>query len=384
MARSPPAMHTEFKPHPLRCMSVTNRWVLTGRVVLSASAIVILAAVPDIFGAAAQSTRAALLAGIVVFMLSWVFFWWSAIDSPNRVVTVVAVAVLTAVLASLTYIAPPGRDGLLLAALAAGAAFEARRAPFVVIAIALLAGTVQLMHGGSTFGAAGATVNDLVVGVVAIGGRLLLTTNRSLVRARDDIERLAINEERLRLARDLHDLLGQNLTLAILKSELVARDLPSDAPAKLRQTQTELAAALRQALDDVRSAVAGYRRTNLDTELAAARSALSAAGIALTFDDQVGALPTIQDGVLAWTLRESITNVIRHSGARRCEVRLRREHVSATLEVQDDGQGGGHRQNGSGLAGIAERVARVGGSFQASPIGADGFRVRASVPLPEA
>jgi len=365
-------------------MSVTSRWMLTGRVVLSASALVILAAVPDILSAADQLTRAALVAGIVVFIIAWVFFWWSAIDSANRVVTVVAVAALTAVLASLTYIAPPGRDGLLLAALAAGAAFEVRRATLVVVAIALLASTVQLMHGGSGFGAAGAAVNDVIVGAVAIGGRLLFTTNRLLVQARDDIERLAVNEERLRLARDLHDLLGQNLTLAILKSELVARDLPADAPTELRQTQGELAAALRQALDDVRSAVAGYRRTDIYTELAAARSAISTAGIELTIDDQRGTLPTIQDGVLAWALRESITNVIRHSGARRCIVRLRREHVSATLEVQDDGPGEGHRQNGSGLAGIAERVAAVGGSFEAAPIGGDGFRVRVSVPLPEA
>ena len=84
-------------------MSVTSRWMLTGRVVLSASALVILAAVPDILSAAGQLTRAALVAGIVVFIIAWVFFWWSAIDSANRVVTVVAVAALTAVLAR-----PPG------------------------------------------------------------------------------------------------------------------------------------------------------------------------------------------------------------------------------------------------------------------------------------
>lgn len=299
-------------------MSVTSRWVFAGRVVLSASALVILAAVPAILGSATPSARAALLAGIVVFAIAWLYFWWSAIDSANRAVTVIAVSALTAVLVGLTHVAPPGRDGLLLAALAAGAAFETRRAVLVVVALALLAGVVQVTHGGSRLGAAGAAVNDLVVGAVAIGGRLLFTTNRSLVRARDDIARLAINEERLRLARDLHDLLGQNLTLAILKSEIVARDLPASAPASLLQTQTELVAALRQALDDVRSVVAGYRRTDVHTELAAARSALSTAGIDLTVDDQLGALPMVQDGVLGWALRESVTNVVRHSGARRC------------------------------------------------------------------
>jgi two-component system, NarL family, sensor histidine kinase DesK len=363
---------------------VTSRWTIAGRIVLSASALVILAGVPDILGTSAPATRAALLVGIGALVPVWLFFWWSAIDSANRVAAVASVAAVTVVLAWLTYIATPGRDGLLLAALAAGAAFEARRAGYAVVAIAFLAGVVQLLHGGSSLFAAGAILNDLVVGAAAIGGRLLLTTNRSLVRARDEIARLAINQERLRFARDVHDLLGQNLTLAILKSELVARDLPADTPAALRKAQTDVSVALRQALDDVRSAVAGYRRIDLQGELAAARSALSTAGIELTVDDQVGALPAVQDGVLAWVLRESVTNVIRHSGAQQCVVRLRREQVRATLDVDDDGRGGEHLRDGSGLAGISERLAAVGGSFEALALRGGGFTVRASVPLPQA
>jgi two-component system, NarL family, sensor histidine kinase DesK len=363
-------------------MTVTSRWTIAGRAVLSASALVILAGVPDILATFSPATRVALLVGIGALLPVWLFFWWYAIDSANRVVAAAAAAALTVVLAGLTYIAPPGHDGLLLAALAAGAAFKARRAVYAVVAIAVLAGGIQLLHGGSTLFAAGAAVNDLVVGAAAIGGRLLLATNQSLMRARDEIARLAINEERLRFARDVHDLLGQNLTLAILKSELIARDLPPSTPATVRETQRDLAVALRQALDDVRSAVAGYRRIAIHTELAAARSALSTAGIELTVDDQLGALPAVQDGVLAWVLRESVTNVIRHSGARHCVVRLRREQVRATLEVGDDGRGGEHRRDGSGLAGIAERLAAVGGSLEAAAVRGDGFTVRASVPLP--
>jgi two-component system sensor histidine kinase DesK len=364
-------------------MTMTSRWTIAGRVALSASALVILAGVPDILGSSSYATRTALLVGIGALLPVWLFFWWSAIDSANRVMAAAAVAALTVVLAGLTYIAPPGRDGLLLAALAAGAAFGVRRAVSVVVAIALLAGGIQLLHGGSTLFAAGAAVNDLVVGAAAIAGRLLLATNQSLTRARDEIARLAINEERLRFARDVHDLLGQNLTLAILKSELVTRDLPADTPPKVRQAQSDLAVGLRQALDDVRSAAAGSRRIDIHTELAAARSALSTAGIELTVDDQVGALPAVQDGVLAWVLRESVTNVIRHSGARRCVVKLQREQVRATLEVEDDGRGGDPRRDGSGLAGIAERLAAVGGSLEAAEVRGNGFTVRASVPLPE-
>jgi two-component system sensor histidine kinase DesK len=365
-------------------VTVTKRWTVAGRAVLSASALVILAAVPELLATTAPSTRAYLIAGVVALLIVWLWFWWSAIDSPNPLTATIAVGLMIVILASLSYLAPPGRDGLLLAALAAGTAFRTRQAAFWVVGVALLAGGIQLAHGSSPLVAAGAAVNDFVVGVVSIGGRLLFITNRLLVRAQDEMAQLAVAEERLRVARDLHDVLGQNLTLAVLKSELVARDLPLDTPTALRQTQAEVAASLRQALDDVRSVVAGYRRTDLRTELAAARSALAAANIELSVSDELGAVPAVQDAVLAWALRESVTNVVRHSRSKSCAIRLRRETVSAVLEVADDGLGAIAHQNGSGLAGIAERAVAVGGSLSANRIEDRGFQVRVSVPVPQA
>jgi two-component system sensor histidine kinase DesK len=353
-----------------------------GRILLSASALVILAPLPEVLASTPSGPRAALVVGAATFALVWLWFWWWAVDSRIPAAAPLTVALMTVLLAFLSYLAPPGRDGLLLAALGAGAAFEARRAVPAVVAIALLAGAVQIIHGTHPAAAAGLAVDDLVVGATGIGGRLLLVTNQKLTRARDEIAQLTVNEERLRFARDLHDLLGQDLTLAVLKSELAARDLPEDTPAPVRALQAEVSAAVRQALDDVRAAVAGYRRLDLETELAAARSALEAAGIDLSVQDEVGALPPVQENALAWVLRESVTNVLRHSRARGCVVRLRREKLSAVLDVEDDGRGGGSDRGGSGLTGIAERVAALGGSFEASAKGGHGYRVHVSVPLP--
>jgi two-component system sensor histidine kinase DesK len=365
-------------------MTLSRPVIIAGRAVLSASALVILASLPDVLRGAGPDTRATFTVGVLALGVGWLAFWWYGIDARTSAVRVALVAYLTAILALLTYFAPAGRDGLLLAALAAGAAFQPSRAAVVVVGISALSAAVQMLHGSDVLLSAGAAVNDLVVGVIAIGGRVLYSTTRSLTQARDEIARLAVSEERLRLARDLHDLLGQNLTLAVLKSELVARDLPADTPDGLRQTQLEVASALRQSLDDVRSAVAGYRRTDLRTELDGARAAFAAAGIELIVEDQLGVIPAVQDAVLAWALRECTTNVIRHSHATRCVVRLARQHVSAMLEVDDNGRGDGASANGSGLAGVAERVAAVGGSTRAAPGPGGGFRLTILVPVPAA
>jgi two-component system sensor histidine kinase DesK len=363
-------------------MLPTGRWATVGRAVLSASALVILAPLPELLTVTPPAAGAALLAGASAFVALWLWFWWRAIDSRTPAAAPLAVALMAVLLTSLTLLAPPGRDGLLLAALAAGAAFPARRAAPVVAAVALLAGALQIVHGAHPLSAVGIAVDDLVVGAAGIGGRLLLVTNLELARARDEIARLAVGEERLRFGRDLHDLLGQDLTLAVLKSELVARDLPGDTPDSVRALQAEVATAVRQALDDVRAAVADYRRLDLATELAASRSALDAAGVELSVEDGLGELPPVQESTLAWVLRESVTNVLRHSRARRCAVRLEREGPSAVLQVEDDGRGGAGDGGGSGSRGIAERVAALGGSFDAAPTDARGYRVRVSVPLP--
>src|ERR671911_1184950 len=192
--------------------------------------------------------------------------------------------------------------------------------------------------------------------------------------AREELARMAVNEERLRFARDLHDLLGHSLSLITLKSELAGRLLP-DEPEKAETEVHDIEEVARQALGEVREAVAGYRSPTLDEELAGAAEMLGAAGIDLAIDNEAGILPREIDGVLAWTVREGTTNVIRHSQARSCHILLAREDGTVYAKITDDGRGEKEQgAPGSGLSGLAERVATFDdGGFEAGPPPEGGF-----------
>ena len=204
--------------------------------------------------------------------------------------------------------------------------------------------------------------------------------------AREELARLAVAEERLRFARDLHDLLGHSLSLITLKSELAGRLLPA-APEKAAAEVHDIESVARRALREVREAVAGYRRPTLGEELDGAREMLEAAGITCRIENSVDVSSTETDAVLAWVVREGATNVIRHSRARRCEIRLTRDDEEAHAEITDDGRGHppepGKTADGSGLSGLAERVGALGGGFEAGPPPGGGFRLRVSLPLRE-
>jgi len=210
----------------------------------------------------------------------------------------------------------------------------------------------------------------------------MVRTTRALREARATVAQLAANEERLRLARDLHDLLGHSLSLITLKSELAGRMLPGK-PEQAAQQVADIERVSRQALVDVREAVSGFRRPTLEAELAGARTALAAAGITADLH-RAGVhhpdLPPDQEGALAWALREAVTNVVRHSGARRCAVTLTEEGDDLCLTVTDDGRGttGPH---GNGLTGLAERLQLADGRLETGPGGHGGFTLRALAPL---
>ncbi|MBO1337025.1 sensor histidine kinase [Streptomyces sp. VRA16 Mangrove soil] len=226
----------------------------------------------------------------------------------------------------------------------------------------------------------------LLGGFSMIGVRELVRTTRELREARAQVAQLAANEERLRLARDLHDLLGHSLSLITLKSELAGRMLPG-RPEKAADQIADIEKVSRQALVDVREAVTGYRRPRLTAELAGAQVALAAAGITATVPDQAPELPESQEAALAWSLREAVTNVVRHSGARRCVIGVaRRETLEGPiveLTVEDDGAGPSGLAPGNGLAGLAERLTAVGGTLDAGAAGrGPGFRLVARVPAP--
>jgi two-component system sensor histidine kinase DesK len=235
---------------------------------------------------------------------------------------------------------------------------------------------------------AGALLPTLAAGLAMLSFMGLIRTNIALRAARQEIARLAVGEERLRFARDLHDLLGHSLSLITLKSELAHRLLPG-SPERAAAEVADVERVARQALAEVREAVSGYRRTTLAAELAGARIALEAAGIAWSAEVNPGPLPRQVEDALAWTVREGSTNVLRHSRARHCEVRIERGDGTVRAELLDDGRGAPRPpedapSGGSGLAGLAERIASRGGSLAAGTRPEGGFRLRVELPLPAA
>jgi len=232
----------------------------------------------------------------------------------------------------------------------------------------------------------------LVVGATTATFNRAMRTNRELRLARREIARLAVTEERLRFARDLHDLLGHSLSLITLKSELLGQLIADEPEAALREAR-DIEAAARTALREVREAVAGYRQTTLANELQRARELLTAAGIESTLPDDVNGLPTAIETLLTWVAREGVTNVIRHSRAKHCVIALTRQPDEVRMTVTDDGRGAAPdryaspdqspiaHQHGNGLRGAAERVAALGGRCDAGPTDDQGFRLAVTLPL---
>jgi two-component system, NarL family, sensor histidine kinase DesK len=232
-------------------------------------------------------------------------------------------------------------------------------------------------------------VPTVLLGLAMIGLRNHFELTRELSEARETVARLAASEERLRLARDMHDLTGQSLSMITLKSELALRLLGRlpEGPDRDRVSEEieQVGAVSRQTLHDIREAISGYRRPTLAVEIITARAALEAAGIASHDEADLtllsGTFDPDAEAALAWCLREAVTNVVRHSGARTCRIGLTRQRGSLTLEVRDDGHGHvGAEPSGTGLRGMSERLCAVGGSLELRPAGSPGFRLIAIVP----
>jgi two-component system sensor histidine kinase DesK len=241
-------------------------------------------------------------------------------------------------------------------------------------------------------------VPTVLLGLAMIGLRSHFELTRELGEARETVARLAASEERLRLARDMHDLTGQSLSMIALKSELALRLLGRlpEGPDRDRVSEEieQVGAVGRQTLHDIREAISGYRRPTLAVEVITARAALESAGITPQDDAELtllsGTFDPDAEAALAWCLREAVTNVVRHSGARTCRIGLTRQRGTLSLEVRDDGHGhlgaeppgaepSGIGPSGTGLRGMSERLCAVGGSLELRPADAPGFRLIATV-----
>ena len=291
-------------------------------------------------------------------------------------------ALLVALAIALT-VGDGGGWGFLFTYCAACAGLISPRFGFAaVMACAGLAALTTLVGGSSGGNAIGWGASSLGIGMLLLVLRDLRIRNEQLIRARAELARLAVAEERERFARDLHDLLGHSLSLIALKSELAGRllhDRPADAARELSDVET----VARTALSEVRDAVSGYRRPTLDGELEGARAALAAAGIQTAVERAQTQLAPEREAVLAWAVREGVTNVIRHSQADSCTLRVTGDALRAAVEVSDDGGGAtatnGHA--GSGLAGLEQRARAVGGAFEAGDQPGGGFRLAVTVPV---
>ncbi|QNP70396.1 sensor histidine kinase [Streptomyces roseirectus] len=324
--------------------------------------------------------------GLVAFV-AWYFvlvFRTGRGEANGLVLGSLAVLVTQATVLSLSL----GREWLVLfvyVSISSGAALPYAYARWSVPAASALLSAVALAVPGGTAYLASLLIPALLGGFSMTGVRQLIRTSIELRQARATVARLAANEERLRLARDLHDLLGHSLSLITLKSELAGRMLPAQ-PEKAAQQVADIERVSRQALVDVREAVAGYRRPRLVDELAGARVALTAAGVVARLPEDVvlDGVPEDSEAALAWALREAVTNVVRHSGASRCAVDLVRRQTldGATLElsVEDNGVGDAGAAPGNGLTGLAERLEKTGGTLEATGT-KHGFRLVARVPV---
>ncbi len=195
-----------------------------------------------------------------------------------------------------------------------------------------------------------------------------IVANQKLRDAQATIASLAAAEERARLARDLHDVLGHSLTVVAVKSELAGRLVERDPKQAIAEIG-DVESLARTALADLRAAVSSYRDSNLDTELAAARTALDAAGIRAHLPSDGSTADADLRGLFGWVLREGVTNVIRHSQARECWVDL----SPRSLSVRDDGHGVPDDAKGNGLTGLTERASEVGAMLTATNARGGGF-----------
>ncbi|MFF9129934.1 sensor histidine kinase [Streptomyces sp. NPDC014806] len=325
--------------------------------------------------------------GLLAFNSLYIYVVFRAFDKKKRQERSTRLALLLMAALTCGLAAAYGDNWLLffpLLGLATGAAVRGPRLKEAGTAVAVLAGAVSYAHegwGGTTIAYATWISTMVTAAILSLSEAV-----RDLRAAREELAHRAVERERLRFSRDLHDLLGHTLSVIVVKSEAARRLAGRDLEAALSQI-TDIESVGRQALTEIREAVTGYREGSLSAELDRAGSALTAAGIEPVVR-RSGPPPAAQtEALLGWVVREAVTNVVRHSGARRCEIVVTGAGERVRLSVTDDGRGpaapdgeAGVR-GGTGLKGLTERLAAAGGTLTAGAAERAGFVVRAELPV---
>ncbi|TDE59738.1 sensor histidine kinase [Nonomuraea mesophila] len=359
---------------------------MKGRLWTSVYLVVLLWPVPGFLGSGPSGVTAGLMvAGLASFAALYLRVVWTALDHPHRNATPYSLILLFLVAAAMVPVLGEmwvfATSYFLITA--AATALPVRALPAVGGAVVVAIVPALLLLGKSPAEFWWMPLQTVVFTVAMRAFLQLNAANKALSEANVEVERLAVDNERLRFARDMHDLLGHRLAVMTVKSQLAARLATAD-PERARAEMEEVEELSRQALSDVREAIGGYREPSLPGELDGARRALGTAGVRL--DVGAGPVPADAEPVLAWVVREATTNVVRHSGARHCRIRLGVEDGQAYAEVYDDGRGpadtpGTPDACGNGLRGLAERVHVAGGALHCGPAEGGGFLLTARLPI---
>jgi two-component system sensor histidine kinase DesK len=329
-------------------------------------------------GISKYSTRWALAAGFVAlaafcvcYLIALPFMWagqrqrfWAVYAAALALVAIETAFAHQDAFVMLTFVA-------VLTVGALGARSVPLLALFIVVAVAVPP-AVHSWHAGLDFTP---LITITLVGLAMYGFFGLIRSNQELAKARSEVARLAAENERTRIARDLHDLLGHSLTTITVKAGL-ARRLAERHDERATAEIAEVEELSRRSLADVRAAVAGHRDVTLAGELATAREVLRAAGIVAELPGSVEVVDPSLSELFGWVLREGVTNVVRHARAAHCVVRVDRNWI----EITDNGRGG-LAGAGNGLTGLRERVEAAGGTVQVGAAPYGGWRLRVDVPL---
>jgi two-component system sensor histidine kinase DesK len=346
-------------------------------------------------GAATASMRVVGVAGVVglaaLFAASFVRHWVGRGATRRTAVLVVAAELACVALVTLA----AGQQGLvgLVLVCATVMMFASTRvgaAAVIVLVLAILA-LPRVVTGWEPED--GLALTAVLTSLAIFGFRRSRERNRRLHRAQEEVAALAVAQERDRISRDMHDILGHSLTVVSVKGELAARLLrgehgpdgvPTSTPGTRRAEAelTEIRTLVRSALADMRGMVSGERQVTLTGELAAARSAFDAADVAADLPGAVDEVVEEYRDVFAWALREGTTNVLRHAAARRVVVTL----TPRSFAIDDDGRGArGDRPTasvggGNGLPGLADRARTVGLVVETGPSPLGGLRLAVHAP----
>ncbi|MBV8529584.1 MAG: sensor histidine kinase [Candidatus Dormibacteraeota bacterium] len=365
-----------------------RRATLVSRLWISVWLLFLIYPISDIFSNHYPGWKAALLSlWLAVFVVLYLRTMWSAFPDPKQAdaTGLWGLGLLTAItLPVVVVLGGNWEGGLIYVTVAAGTVLPARWAVTAALGLGALE-VFAVWHAGI-----GILANwDLYLltaglGVMMVFWRRMFTLLIELNKAREEVARLAVSDERLRIARDLHDVLGHSLSVITLKAQVARRTMDTDLEGA-RAAIGDVEQVSRDSLRELREMVAGYREQSLSGELRGAAEVLAAAGIELDVQQTAEHIPKATEGALAWAVREGVSNVLRHSHARRCRITISEANDGVRFEMFDDGVGTRDRaaeSNGSGhgLRGLRERMAKVGGTLDAGAVPGGGFRIAASLP----